>query len=101
MNCASCVAMDRPQVTAHLCMRPAWRRPPVSAESFLVPEPQPVVLLPTWLTLGLRWWVLFCRNANLCFALRALGHETPVVNSKLITGLRRKFLGRHDFMSLS
>ena len=43
------MAMDRPQVTAHLCMMPACRGSLISAEPFPAPEPQPVAPLPAWL----------------------------------------------------
>lgn len=73
-----------------------WRGPQSQWSPFW-----PLALLPAWLGTSLGQWVLFYRNVYWLFALRVLRHKVPVVNSKLITVLRRECLGRHDFMGLS
>lgn len=76
-SCASCLAEDRPQVTAHLCVMVTRQRSPASAESFPASEPQPVAPLPTQLDPRSRGWVLLCRNSNWCFALRVFKTQSP------------------------
>lgn len=92
---------NRPLLTLHYG---CWKDSPSpirALSTFQPPSPSKWPLCPPGWSPGLGWWVLFHRNVSWSFSLRVLRHKVPVVNSKLITALKRECLSRHDFMSLS